>query len=188
MIPARRTGKARTATPRAALRLKEGDTIACAIEGDPDRGAPRGRTTRWPASTKGPGRPTARPRPALDRGDVVRVPNPCTDGEARQPRPSLVVAQTGPREGSGLLLRVPMITCAEDRSRAGDVEIPDAAAAGLPAPSVLRRARTAAKRAARAAVRSGCPRRRSPRSARACERSVRGPARAFFLGLEDVTA
>ena len=91
--------------------------------------------------------------PGFEAGDVVRVPFPYTDGEARQHRPALVVAQTGPGESSGLLLWVLMITSAENRGWAGDVAIPDAAAAGLPAPSVIRCAKIVTIDAARAEVR-----------------------------------
>ncbi len=91
--------------------------------------------------------------PGFEPGCVVRVPFPYTDGEARQHRPALVVAQTGPGEGSGLLLWVLMITSAENRGWSGDVAIPDAAAAGLPAPSVIRCAKIATIDAARAEVR-----------------------------------
>lgn len=44
--------------------------------------------------------------PGFEPGDVVRVPFPYTGGEARQHRTALVVAQTGPGKGSGLLLWV----------------------------------------------------------------------------------
>ena len=91
--------------------------------------------------------------PGFEPGCVVRVRLPYTDGEARQHRPALVVAQTGPGEGSGLLLWVLMITSAENRGWSGDVAIPDAAAAGLPAPSVIRCAKIATIDAARAEVR-----------------------------------
>ena len=91
--------------------------------------------------------------PGFEPGDVNRVPFPYTEGEARQHRPALVVAQTGPGEGSGLLLWVLMITSAENRGWAGDVAVPDAAAAGLPAPSVIRCAKIATIDAARAEVR-----------------------------------
>ena len=91
--------------------------------------------------------------PDFEPGDVVRVPFPYTDGEARQHRPALVVVQTGPGEGSGLLLWVLMITSAENRGWQGDVGIPDATAVGLPAPSVIRCAKIATIDAARAEVR-----------------------------------
>ena len=91
--------------------------------------------------------------PGFEAGDVVRVPFPYTDGEARQHRPALVVAQTGPGEGSSLLLWVLMITSAENRGWSGDVAIPDAPDAGLPAPSVVRSAKVATIDAARAEVR-----------------------------------
>ncbi|MBK5926933.1 type II toxin-antitoxin system PemK/MazF family toxin [Rhodobaculum claviforme] len=91
--------------------------------------------------------------PDFEPGCVVRVPFPYTDGEARQHRPALVVAQTGPGEGGGLLLWVLMITSAGNRGWVGDVAIPDAAAAGLPAPSIIRCAKIATIDAARAEVR-----------------------------------
>lgn len=75
-------------------------------------------------------------------GAVVRVPFPYTDAEARQHRPALVVATAG----SGpepFLLWVLMITSAANRGWSGDVAIPDAAQAGLPAPSLIRTAKIA---------------------------------------------
>ena len=90
------------------------------------------------------------PMPDFEPGDVVRVPFPYTDGEALQHRPALVVARRGPDEGSSLLLWLLMITSAENRGWAGDVAIPDATAAGLPAPSVIRCAKIATIDAARA--------------------------------------
>ena len=57
------------------------------------------------------------PMSGFEPGDVVRVPFPHTDGEARQHRPRLVVAQTGRGEGSGMLLRELMISFAENRGR-----------------------------------------------------------------------
>jgi mRNA interferase MazF len=75
-------------------------------------------------------------------GTVVRVPFPYADGETRHHRPALVVATVG--SGSEpLLLWVLMITSAENRGWPGDVEIGDAAGAGLPAPSVIRTAKIA---------------------------------------------
>lgn len=71
------------------------------------------------------------------QGDVVRVPFPYTDRSTRQHRPALVVSH-GEVGDSGALLWVIMITSAENRRWAGDFEIKDLAAAGLPAPSVIR--------------------------------------------------
>lgn len=85
--------------------------------------------------------PTSDPR--LAPGAVVRVPFPYSDVETRQHRPALVVAQVGP-EAEPFLLWVLMITSAENRGWLGDVGIPDAAAAGLPIPSVIRTAKIAA--------------------------------------------
>lgn len=91
--------------------------------------------------------------PDPEPGGVVRVPFPCCDREARQHRPARAGAQTGPTEDSGPLLWRLRITPAENRGRAGDVAIPDAAAAGLPFASVIRCARIAAMDAVRAEVR-----------------------------------
>lgn len=91
--------------------------------------------------------------PGFEPGDVVRVPFPCTDGEATQHRPALVLARTGPGRDGDLLLWVLMITSAENRGWAGDVAIPDHEAAGLPAPSVIRCAKIATIDAARADMR-----------------------------------
>jgi mRNA interferase MazF len=71
------------------------------------------------------------------------VPFPYSDAETRQHRPALVVAQAG-QDAEPFLLWVLMITSAENRGWAGDVAIPDAAAAGLPIPSVIRTAKIAA--------------------------------------------
>ena len=76
------------------------------------------------------------------RGSVVRVPFPYTDVQARQYRPALVVAVAGPGP-TPFLLWVVMITSATHRGWPGDFDIPDAAAAGLPAPSVIRTAKIA---------------------------------------------
>lgn len=79
----------------------------------------------------------------------MRVPFPYTSAEARQHRPALVVATAG----SGVepfLLWVVMITSAENRGWQGDVDIPDAGKAGLPAPSVIRTAKIATIDLARA--------------------------------------
>jgi mRNA interferase MazF len=75
--------------------------------------------------------------PTFSRGDVVRVPFPYTDRSTRQHRPALVVSSGEIGDGGGLLWMV-MITSAENRRWQGDVEIGDWAAAGLPAPSVIR--------------------------------------------------
>jgi mRNA interferase MazF len=84
-------------------------------------------------------------------GTVVRVPFPYTDAETRQHRPALVVAAAGPEAaGRPLLLWVLMITSAANRGWPDDLDIPDPAAAGLPAPSVIRRAKIATIDRARA--------------------------------------
>ena len=72
--------------------------------------------------------------------DVVRVPFPYTNRPVRQHRPALVVAcLVAP--GAPALLWVLMITSAGHRRWAGDVEISDLLAAGLPASSMVRSAK-----------------------------------------------
>ena len=85
-------------------------------------------------------------------GAVVRVPFPYTDAQTRQHRPALVVATTGPGPAP-FLLWVVMITSASNRGWSGDIDIPDEAATGLPAPSVIRTAKIATVEIARAEVR-----------------------------------
>lgn len=74
---------------------------------------------------------------AFEQGDIVRVPFPYTDKATRQHRPALVVSDGNIGE-DGALLWVTMITSADNRPWTGDVTIEDLAAAGLPAPSVIR--------------------------------------------------
>ena len=85
-------------------------------------------------------------------GTVVRVPFPCTGAEARQHRPALVIAGTGPGP-TPFPLWVVMITSAANRGWPGDIDIPDTAAAGLPAPSVIRTAKIATIESAHAEAR-----------------------------------
>jgi mRNA interferase MazF len=68
---------------------------------------------------------------------VVKVPYPYTDRPVRQSRPALVVGRTGETAGMPLVW-VLMITSAANRGWSGDVPISDIAAAGLPAPSLVR--------------------------------------------------
>lgn len=79
----------------------------------------------------------------FEAGDVVRVPFPYTDRETRQHRPALVVSARPPGEVASLLWVV-MITSAANRGWPGDVAVvEDHAAAGLPAPSLIRTAKIA---------------------------------------------
>ncbi len=80
--------------------------------------------------------------PNFEAGDVVKVPFPYTDRATRQHRPALVVSDAQSERRHGLLW-VSMITSAENRGWDGDVEIANLAAAGLPAPSVVRTAKIA---------------------------------------------
>ena len=80
--------------------------------------------------------------PAYQQSDLVKVPFPYTDQTKFQRRPALVLSTSGFQEQHGLLWVV-MVTSAENREWTGDVPIDDYAAAGLPAPSVIRTAKIA---------------------------------------------
>ncbi len=80
--------------------------------------------------------------PNFNQGDVVKVPFPYTDRSTRQSRPALVVSTGSIENAHGLLWDV-MITSAGNRGWPGDVSISNMAAAGLPAPSVIRSAKIA---------------------------------------------
>lgn len=84
------------------------------------------------------------------QGDVIKVPFPCTDRSTRQSRPALVVSAGGIEEAHGLLWVV-MITSTGNRGWPGDVPVTNLAAAGLPAPSVVRTAKIATIEASDAA-------------------------------------
>lgn len=86
--------------------------------------------------------PTARHMAGFEQGDVVKVPFPYTDQPARQYRPALVISAPALEMAHGLLWVV-MITSAENRGWVGDISITRHAAAGLPAPSVIRCAKIA---------------------------------------------
>lgn len=80
--------------------------------------------------------------PTFSQGDVIKVPFPYTDRSTRQSRPALVVSAGSLEEAHGLLWVV-MITSAQNRGWPGDVPVGNLAAAGLPAPSVVRAAKIA---------------------------------------------
>lgn len=87
--------------------------------------------------------------PGFSAGDIVKVPFPHTDRDARQRRPALVVSAT-PLGDEGRLYWVLMITSAEHRRWPGDVALGRRyGEAGLPAPSVIRTAKIATVEAAR---------------------------------------
>ena len=76
--------------------------------------------------------------PNFEQGDVVRVPFPYTDRSTRQRRPALVISRGDLGEGERLLW-VAMITSAENRAWPDDIPFGNRyAAAGLPAPSLVR--------------------------------------------------
>lgn len=74
--------------------------------------------------------------------DLVKVPFPYTNRPVQQRRPALVVAVPDAL-GAPELLWVLMVTSAANRGWPGDVTVSDLAAAGLPAPSVVRSAKIA---------------------------------------------
>jgi len=78
----------------------------------------------------------------LSSWDVVAVPFPYADRLAEKRRPALVVSHPDLQKRHGLVW-VAMITSAENAPWAGDVSIAKPAAAGLPAPSVVRPAKIA---------------------------------------------
>ncbi len=94
--------------------------------------------------------------PTFERYDVVSVPFPYTDRAALERRPALVVSEAALESRFGLLW-VLMITSAENRSRHGDVAIPDHDAVGLPIPSIIRTAKIATVEAGRAQIRGRLP-------------------------------
>lgn len=79
----------------------------------------------------------------FERGAIVRVPFPYTDGERTQNRPALVVSQAGTGPDHALLWVV-MITSAENRRWPDDVPLEaDPEKFGLTAPSLIRPAKIA---------------------------------------------
>ena len=80
--------------------------------------------------------------PGCEVWDLVKVPFPYTNRPVQQRRPALVVAVPG-APGAPELLWVLMVTSAANRGWPGDVAVSDLAAAGLPAPSVVRSAKIA---------------------------------------------
>lgn len=80
--------------------------------------------------------------PGCEVWDLVKVPFPYTNRPVQQRRPALVVAVPD-APGAPELLWVLMVTSAANRGWPGDVVVSDLAAAGLPAPSVVRSAKIA---------------------------------------------
>jgi mRNA interferase MazF len=80
--------------------------------------------------------------PGFEVWDLVKVPFPYADRPVQQRRPALVVAIPD-APGGPQLLWVLMVTSAANRGWPGDVMVSDLAAAGLPAPSVIRCAKIA---------------------------------------------
>lgn len=82
--------------------------------------------------------PTVSSEASYERGQVVRVPFPFTDRQATKNRPALVLsARESFNAPSGHLL-LAMITSAGNPPSPLDAPITDLAAAGLPAPSIVR--------------------------------------------------
>ena len=81
--------------------------------------------------------------PTFSRGDVVKVPFPYTDRDARQRRPALVVSDQ-PLGDAGRMHWVLMITSADHRRWPGDVTLGRRhGEAGLSAPSLIRTSKIA---------------------------------------------
>ena len=75
-----------------------------------------------------------------DVWDLIKVPFPYTNRPVEQRRPALIVAVPDSPGGPSLVW-VLMVTSAGNRRWRGDVLVSDLAAAGLPAPSVVRSAK-----------------------------------------------
>lgn len=80
--------------------------------------------------------------PGFEIWDLVKVPFPYTNRPARQRRPALVIGIPDCAGGPELLW-VLMVTSVANRGWPGDVAISGRAAAGLPAPSLVRSAKIA---------------------------------------------
>ena len=78
----------------------------------------------------------------FERSDVIKVPFPYTDRATRQSRPAVVISTAQLQELHGLLWVV-MITSAENRGWPDDVPVANLKRAGLPVPSLIRRAKIA---------------------------------------------
>jgi mRNA interferase MazF len=74
----------------------------------------------------------------MDRGDVIVVPFPFTDRRASKRRPALVLSAASTFNARAGHAVMAMITSATHAPWPLDVAISDLAAAGLPAPSVVR--------------------------------------------------
>ena len=82
------------------------------------------------------------PTPIFEPGDVIKVPFPYVEKPVKQYRPALVVSSSELQEVHSLLW-VLMITSAENKPWAGDVEVSHLEEAGLPVPSIVRCAKIA---------------------------------------------
>jgi mRNA interferase MazF len=86
--------------------------------------------------------------PGFEPFDVVAVPFPYVEREARKRRPAVVVSDSALAGRHGLLWVV-MVTSAANAPWPDDVKIEDLALAGLPEPSVVRAAKIATVEAGR---------------------------------------
>ena len=86
--------------------------------------------------------------------DVVVVPFPYADRLAEKRRPAVVVSAPALEKRHGLVWLV-MVTSVGNRRWAEDVDVSDLAAAGLPAPSLVRPTKIATADAARIVRRIG---------------------------------
>lgn len=86
--------------------------------------------------------------------DTIVVPFPYAERLAERKRPALIISAASITRDHGLVW-LAMITSADNRRWAGDVVVGDLAAAGLPAPSVIRTAKIATIDASRIIRRIG---------------------------------
>ena len=107
--------------------------------------------------------------PGCEVWDLVKVPFPYTNRPVQQRRPALVVAVPD-APGAPELLWVLMVTSAANRGWPGDVVVSDLAAAGLPAPSVVRSAKIAMQSGS-----GSSPLRTVPESPRHCAAALLRP-------------
>jgi mRNA interferase MazF len=78
-----------------------------------------------------------RPSVTFEPYEVVKVPFPFADREARKNRPAVVLSSSGFGEATGHSVMA-MITSAKHSAWSHDVRISDAKSAGLPVPCVIR--------------------------------------------------
>ena len=86
--------------------------------------------------------------PTFERFDVVSVPFPYVEREARKRRPAVIVSGSGIQERHGLAWAL-MVTSAANPGWPDDIPVGDLVSADLPKPSVIRPAKVATVEVAR---------------------------------------